>query len=160
MKILMTILISFMISTSALAIDFENPKGFEHIEEYGTHYLICSLDPVSSGKDADLVFIWDELDKDTAWVYLLLKENLPDDVDDHMLAFMGDLDQVFPMQRFEDGDPKRDLLCMIDRASLLQFLYELTHSNTRLMKLSLNSEFEDSREWVLYLDQIPEYINH
>lgn len=160
MKILITILLAVFFSSSAFAIDLDNPQGFQHIEEYGTHYLICSLEAIGGGKEADLVFIWDELDQDTAWVYLLLKENLPDEVDDYMLAFMGDLDQVFPMSRFEDGDPKRDLLCMIKRSDMFQFLHELVHSNTRLMKLSLNSEFEESRAWVLYIDKIPDYINH
>ena len=163
MKFLMSILLlmlNALPSFATQAIVGDRSNDFEHIVEYGTHYLICGLKSMDGKADADLVFVWDELDEETAWVFLLLKEDLQKDVNDHMLAFNGDLDQVFPMNRFEEGDLDRDLLCMVKRVDLFKFLYELTKSNTRIMKLSLNSEEDVTREWVLFIDYIPEYINH
>jgi len=164
MKILMTVLVWLVLSTSAFALDFNPGKDYDYTVEYGTHYLITKIVPIETATqkqiEANVVFIWDELDLETAWIFLLLKEEVDPGVDDYMLVFGGDLRQAFPMERFEDGEPNKDFLCEITRKQMMEFLHELTYSNTRLMKIDLHSSIDVSRSWVLEIDKIPDYVNH
>lgn len=164
MKILMTVLMLLMFSISAFAINFNPEKDYDYTVEYGTHYLVTKIVPIENAEQkpvtANIVFIWDELDVDTAWIFLLMKEDVDPKIDDYMLVFGGDLHQAFPLERFEDGESNRDFLCEVKRKDLLVFLNELTHSNTRLMKIDLNSAKDPSRSWVLEIDKIPDYVNH
>ena len=157
MKKLISLILVLMVIFCSNVLASQN-NSYVHEYKHGTHYLAAAVQNLQPDY-AGVVFVWDEF-SEKAWIILVVEKPLKVGVDDYILKFGGDLNQAFPMERIETGDPNTELLCQVEKKDLLQFLYELTHTNPRLLKVSLNSEIDETRSWCMETDRIPEYINH
>ena len=131
-----------------------------YLENMGVVNLVCRIWNTDKTEQIDLVFAWDKLDEEKAYIYIDMNVDAHP-VDDYMLVFRGDINQAFPMERNEVGDPNKEMFVVLKKKDLMGFLYELTHSNTPALIVELtSSHVEDERKWVLEHTKIPEYINH
>lgn len=135
-------------------------QDYVYLENMGVVNLVCRIWNIDKTEQIDLVFAWDKLDEEKAYIYIDMNIDAHP-VDDYMLVFRGDINQAFPMERNEVGDPNKEMFIVLKKKDLMGFLYELTHSNTPVLIVELTSaHVEDERKWILEHLRIPEYINH
>lgn len=128
----------------------------------GVVNICCTLTNPFQEKSVDLVFVYDRLNEDKAFIFLIDEmEGFDQDVNDYMLVFnLAEGSQVFPLEWDKVEDDGKALFCQLKRADLLRFLYEIEKTNNRNLGVSLRSESKEDQCWILFPDKIPDTINH
>ena len=151
-----------MISICSAQLVKENTEdpNYVYMENEGIVNIVCRIWDTEYLEQVDIVFAYDQIGEDKAYIFISMNKDVHPSVDDYMLKFCGDLEQVFPMEKYLLGDENKEMFVELKKKDLMKFLYELTHSNTALMQIKLLSEHEEDKVWVLEPYKIPEYINH
>ena len=130
-------------------------ESYVYLKEFDITNIVCRICDPKKTEQVDIVFAFDDNDPDKAYIFISINDELDENIDDYMLVFEGENPQAFPLERYTLGDSTRELFCQLKREDLKTFIYELEHSNTRVMQVKLTSSHDKDRVWIFYPDLIP-----